>query len=176
MALEPDEDLTFPPLSHTLDPLRREVDSHPILEPRTQQRVNVRVRRTVRASVLMDREDALGAADGTAERLLDRVTQHPLGDGALQPAEALRGLVVDGQDEAEEDRAVQSTGVVAKRPPDRRLVATECAISLSDAEELAPLTSDQSLLTVRDVVDLRAHAGRVSVVPGFDEEHVSALP
>ena len=73
MALEADKDLPLPALTHSLDPLRRDVDGHAVLKPRAEQRVDVRMRRAIESAVLMDGEDALGATEGTAERLLDGV-------------------------------------------------------------------------------------------------------
>lgn len=44
------------------------MDRHPILEPRAQQRVHVRVCRSIRAAMLVDRDDTL--------RLAQRIVSH----------------------------------------------------------------------------------------------------
>ena len=64
LAREADEHLALPALAHPLDPLRRDVDGHAVLEPWAEQRVDVRMRRTIESAVLMNRESALGATDG----------------------------------------------------------------------------------------------------------------
>ena len=73
------------------------------------------------SAVLVDREHALHVSGGAAERLLDCVADGPLGRDAVQPREALRGGVVDGQDEAEVGRPAQALGVLGERLLDRLL-------------------------------------------------------
>jgi hypothetical protein len=79
------------------------VDGDPVLEAWAEKSVNVRVRRSVYTAVLVDGKDTLRAAGGAAERLLHGVTQDAVAERAIQPAEALGGGVVQGQDEAEVD-------------------------------------------------------------------------
>jgi hypothetical protein len=148
LALEADEDLPLPALAQVLDPLRRNVDRHAVLEPRAEQGVDVRVRRPAKSAVLMDRKDALGAPKGAAERPLDGVAQDALRDGGLESAEALRSLVVDSQDEAEVGRVSESVGVVSQRLPNGNLIAAERAVARPDSEELAPLSAGEAFLAV----------------------------
>ena len=61
LALQVREDLLLPALLDPLDPGRRDVDRHPILEPRAEKHVHVWVRRPARAAVVMDCEDPLGS-------------------------------------------------------------------------------------------------------------------
>jgi integrase len=49
--------------------------AHPILEPRAEQRVHVRVCRSIRAAVFVDRKDALRLPQSPAERLVNGVAQ-----------------------------------------------------------------------------------------------------
>jgi hypothetical protein len=80
------------------------VDRHPILEPGAEDGVHVRMGRPAHSAVLMDCENALGAANGATERLVDGVAHHALGLKAVEPLEALRRGVVHGHDEAEVGR------------------------------------------------------------------------
>jgi len=89
------------------------VDSHPVLEARAKESVHVRVSGSALAAVLVDGEDALGASRGTAEGLLDGVTQNALPEGAVEPAEAFGRDVVHGQDEAEVGGIPEPAGVLA---------------------------------------------------------------
>jgi hypothetical protein len=41
LALQPDENLLLPPLPNWLDPQRREMDRHPVLEAWAEERVHV---------------------------------------------------------------------------------------------------------------------------------------
>src|SRR5436309_1417710 len=122
-------------------------------------------------AVLVDREDALHVSGGAPEGLLDCITDGPLRGRAIQPREAFRGAVVDGQDEAEIGRPAQPACVFGERSLDRLLVAPEGRIAVANAEEFPPLAALQALLPVRDVADLLGHLVRVSVVPSLHEEH-----
>src|SRR5439155_25458330 len=84
--------------------------------------------------------------------------------------------VVNGHDEAEVDRAPETSAVLSEGLADRRLVAPQGTIPLADSVELAPAPIGQTLLAVRDVANLRTRSTRVSVVAGLDEEHVSSSP
>jgi hypothetical protein len=74
LALQPDENLVLPAFPDPLDPHRREMDRHPVLEAWAEERVHVRMSGSALAAVLMDGEHALGASSGAAEGLLDGVT------------------------------------------------------------------------------------------------------
>ena len=176
LALQAGEDLPLPALLDALDPDRRDVDRHPILEPRAEKRVHVWVRRPACAAVVMDRENPLGSSQGTTECLVDRITHDALGLGPVQPPEAFRRGVVHGHDEAEVGRVPETSSVLAEGPTDRRLVASEGSVSLPDPVELAPASVGQSFLTVGDVPDLPGGAIRASVVSRLNEEHLSSSP
>ena len=105
MARHAVQNLPLPALLDALDPDRRDVDRHPVLEPRAQESMDVRVGRAILPTVLMDRKHALGAASGATESLLDGIAQDALREMPVEPLEALRRRVVHGQDEAEVDRA-----------------------------------------------------------------------
>src|SRR5262249_41003683 len=137
LALQRAQDLDFPPLLDALDRTRREVDWRPVLEPRAQERVYVRMGGPVGSAVLVDCEDALDVASRAAECLLDRVADGPLGGDAVQPREPLGGAVVDGQDEAKVDRPSQAPRVVGERLLDRLLVAAKGPVAVANAEQLA---------------------------------------
>ena len=81
------------------------MNRRPVLEPRTQEHVDVWVRWPFMAAVLVDREDALHVSGGAPEGPLRCITDCPLRSRAVQPGEAFRGAVVDRQDEAEIDRS-----------------------------------------------------------------------
>ena len=66
--------------------------------------MHVGVRQAILAAVLMDREDALGSANGAPESLIDRVAHDALREMSVEPLEARRRGVVHGQNEAEIDR------------------------------------------------------------------------
>jgi hypothetical protein len=66
--------------------------------------MDVRVRRAILSTVLMDCKHALGAPSGATERLLDGIAQDALRVMPVEPLEALRRRVIHGQDEAEVDR------------------------------------------------------------------------
>ena len=103
LALQPDENLLLPAFLNSLDPQRREVDGHSVLEAWAEERVHVRMSRSALAAVLVDGENALGASGAAAEGLLDGVTQNALGEMTVQPVEALGRGVVHGENEAEVD-------------------------------------------------------------------------
>src|SRR6266571_304567 len=171
LALQTEQNLPLPAFLDPLDPDRGEVDRHPVLEPRAEESVHVRMGGPALAAVLMDREHALGAPGGSAEGLLHGVTQNPLAEVAVEPMEALRRGVVHGQDEAEVNRAPETAAVLAERLPDGVLVALHGPIPLADSVELPSLPVGQPLLAVRDVAHLRSGSTRVSVVASLDEEH-----
>src|SRR2546428_5482567 len=100
----------------------------------------VRVRGPVMSAVLVDGEYALHVTCGAAECLLDRVADGSLGGDAVEPREALRGAVVDGQDEAEVGRPAEAFRVLCKRLLDRLLVAPQGPVAVADSEKLTPLT------------------------------------
>jgi hypothetical protein len=100
LPLQTGQNLALPALLDPLDPHWRDVNGHPVFEPRTEQRVDVRMRRPAVAAVLMDREDTLESAGGTPESLVDRVSQNAFAEVPIEPRETLRGRVVDGHDEA----------------------------------------------------------------------------
>jgi len=104
LTLQAGENLPLPALLDALDLHRGDVARHPVLEPRAEQSMHVRVGRAVLAAVLMDREDALGTSSDAAESLLDGVTKDALRKVSVEPLEALGRGVVDRQDEAEVDR------------------------------------------------------------------------
>ena len=172
LALKAAEHLCLPALPDPLDPHGGEVDRHAVLEARAEQRVHVRVSGSSLAAVLVDGEHALGAPRGAAEGLLDGITQNAVAEGAVEPAEALGGGVVHGQDEAEVDGIPEATSVFAQGLSDGQFVAPHGAVALADSVELAPLAVGQPLLAVGDVAHLRAGSTRVSVVASLDEEHV----
>ena len=155
-----------------LNPQRGEVDGHPVLEARAEKSVNVRVRGSVYTAVLVDGKDTLHAAGGAAKRLLHGITQDAVAERAIQPAEAVGGGVVHGQDEAEVDGVPEPARVLAESLPDCSLVALHDPVAVADSVELAPASVGQSLLAVGDVAHLSADATGVPVVARLDEEHV----
>jgi len=114
LALQADENLLFPALPHPLDPHRRKVHCHPVLEARAEESVHVRMSGSVLPAVLMDGEDALGTSGGAAKGVLDGVTENALAEVAVQLPEALGGGVVNGQDEAEVDGIPEPARVLAQ--------------------------------------------------------------
>jgi hypothetical protein len=158
LALQARQNLPLPPLLDPLDPDRGEVDRHAVLEPRAEQRVHVRVRGAVMAAVLMHGKDALDAPGGTTGGSLDGVTQNALGEVSIEPLEALRRGVVDGQDEAEVDRLPEAAPVLDEELTDGLLVALEGPVSRADPVQLAALSIGQSLFAMGDVLDLGARS------------------
>ena len=71
LALEGSEDFVFPALTDRLDRSRREVGRRSVLEPGTQERVNVGMRGAALAAVLVDGENSLDAARRAAEGPVD---------------------------------------------------------------------------------------------------------
>jgi hypothetical protein len=71
------QNLPLPALLDALDPDRRDVDGHSVLEPGTQEGMAVRVGRTILSTVLMDRKHALGAAGRAPESLLGSPSRRP---------------------------------------------------------------------------------------------------
>jgi len=104
LALQAPEHLPLPVLLDPLDPHRRNVDRYSGLEARAEESMHVGVRQAILAAVLMDREDALGAASGSAEGLLNGVAHNAFRDMPVEALEARRRGVVHGQNEAEIDR------------------------------------------------------------------------
>jgi len=124
------------------------------------------------APVLVDHKYPLGPSGGSAEGLLHGIPQHPIAEDSVQPAESLRRGVVHGQDEPKVDRIPEAAAILPQRFADGLLVPLECAIALADSVELTTLPIREALLTVGNVTDLGSGSTRVSVIPGFDEEHV----
>ncbi|PYQ19866.1 MAG: hypothetical protein DMF81_20475 [Acidobacteria bacterium] len=104
LALQAPEHLPLPALLDPLGPHRRNVDRYSGLEARAEESMHVGVRQAILAAVLMDREDALGSANGAPESLIDRVAHDALREMSVEPLEARRRGVVHGQNEAEIDR------------------------------------------------------------------------
>ena len=80
LALQADENLLLPALPYPLDPHRRKVHCHPVLEARAEESVHVRMSGSTLSAVLMDGEDALGASGGAAKGLPDGVTENALAE------------------------------------------------------------------------------------------------
>ena len=74
LALQAVENLVFPALPDSLNPHRREVNGHPVLEAGTKESVDVRVGGSALAAMLVDGEHTLGAPCRAAEGLLNGVT------------------------------------------------------------------------------------------------------
>jgi hypothetical protein len=104
LARQAVQNLPLPALFDALDPDRRDVDRHSVLEPGAQESMHVRVRRAILSTMLMDRKHALGAPRRATESLLDGIAQDALREMPVEPLEALRRRVVHCQDEAEVDR------------------------------------------------------------------------
>jgi hypothetical protein len=104
LTLQTVENLPLPALLDSLDPHRRDVDGHSVLEPRAEESVYVRVCRAILPTVLMDRKGALGPASGATESLLDGIAHDALREMPVEPLEALRRRVIHGHDEAEVGR------------------------------------------------------------------------
>ena len=134
----------------------------------------MRVRHATDSAVLVDREDALRSARSAPEGLLDGVPNHALSEPFVEAREALGGLVVDREDEAEVDRLPEPAPVLDHRPADRGLVAAEGPVARTDSVELSPLTALESFFTVRDVANLLPGPLRAVVVLRLDEEHLLA--
>src|SRR2546422_5023197 len=117
MTLQAVENLSLPAFLDSLDPHRRDVDRHSVLEPRAEKSVHVRVCRPILAAVLMDREDALNSPSGTAEGSLHGIAQDPLREMAVEALEAPHRRVVHGHDEAEVGRVPKPAAVIAQGPP-----------------------------------------------------------
>jgi hypothetical protein len=132
LPLQSGQNLSLPALLDPLDPNRRYVDRHSVFEPRAEHSMHVRMGRAVLAAVLMDCEDALCAARGTAESLFDGVAQDALRKPPVDPLEALNCGVVDSQDEAEVDGAPETAAVLTERLADGRLVAPQGTIPLTE--------------------------------------------
>jgi hypothetical protein len=79
------------------------VDGHPVLEPRAEENVHVRLRRSAHAAVLVDSKDTPCATGSAAEGLLHGVTQDAVAEWTVEPPEALGRGGVHGQDEPEVD-------------------------------------------------------------------------
>src|SRR5262249_25033833 len=154
LALQPDENLLLPPFPDPLNPQRREVDLHPILEAWAQQSVHVRVSGSALATMLMDGEHALGTSSRAAEGLLDGVTHHALAETTVQPPEALGCGIVHGQNEAEADGASEGACVLPEGLSDGPFVALHRTVVLTDSVELAPSPIGQPLFAVSDVAHL----------------------
>ena len=152
------QNLSLPALLDALDPDRRDVDRHSVLESRAQESMAVRVGRAIPSSVLMDGKHALGAPSRAPD---------------VEPLEALGRRVVHGQDEAEVDRVSQTPAIATEPVTDRFLVAPERTVSLTDPVELAPLSVGQPLLAVCDVADLPPQP--IPGIAGFDEERAERL-
>ena len=168
------EDLSLPALLDSLDPHRRDVDRHSVLESWAQVSVHVRVCRPILAAVLMDGEDTLNSPRGATEGPIHGIAENALGKKAVEALEPFRRRVIHGHDEAEVHWVPQPTAVIAEGFPDRSLVAPERTVSLTDPVQLAPQTVRQSLLPVSDVADLAARPVWVSVIAGLNEKHVSS--
>jgi hypothetical protein len=132
------------------------------------------MRGAVMAAVLMDREDALHPTGRSAERLVHGVSKDPLRQASIHAGESLGRAVIDGQDEAEIDGVAETAGVLHEGTAHRLLIPTERTVSLPDSEQLAPFSSLQALLAVRDVADLFAGSLGVVVIARLDEEHFSS--
>src|SRR5262249_38340084 len=130
----------------------------------------------VQSAVLVDGEDALSSSQSPVEGLVDGVAQDALREPSIEPRKARGRGVVDGQDEAEVDRAAQAPSVVTKGPADGRLGSTKCSVLAPDPEELPPPAVGQPFLAVRDVADLARGALGTPVIAGFHEEHFSLPP
>src|SRR5437867_3505771 len=61
LARQAIQNLPLPALFDALNPDRRDVDRHSVLEPRAEESMDVRVRRAILSTVLMDRKHPLGA-------------------------------------------------------------------------------------------------------------------
>ena len=114
MTLQAVENLSLPAFLDSLDPHRRDVDRHSVLGPRAEKRMHMRVCRPILATVLMDREDALNPARGTAEGPLHGIAQDALREKAIETLEARRRRVVHGHDEAEVDWIPEPAAVIAE--------------------------------------------------------------
>jgi hypothetical protein len=75
-AVQAVKNLPLPSLIDPLEPHRRDVDRHPILESRAEQSVYMGVGRPVLTTVLMHSEHALSATDCTSEGLRDGIAQN----------------------------------------------------------------------------------------------------
>ena len=132
LPIEAPQDLRFPALLDPLDPFRGDVSGGARLHPRTQQGVDVRVRRPLVPAMLMDREHALDSTGSAAEGLLNGVPDGALDELRVEPCEALGRVIVHGQNETEVDGPLQAARVLGERPLDRGLVAAECTVARAD--------------------------------------------
>src|SRR5258708_4458892 len=130
------------------------------------------VRGAVHSTMLVDGEDTLCTASSPAEGLLDGVPQDALAEEPVEPAEAVCGGVVHGQDEAEVDRTPETATVLAESLSDRGFVAPKGAVAFANAVELSPLPIGQPLLPGGDVANLLACSLRVSGIWGLHAERV----
>lgn len=118
LPLQTGQYFSLPALLDALNPRRRDVNRHSVLEPRTEQSMHVRMRRPVHSAMLMNRENALRPSQGTAKRLVDSVAQNAGQETSVEPREPCRRGVVDRQDEAEVDRASEVSTILAEGPSD----------------------------------------------------------
>jgi hypothetical protein len=139
LALQAVENLSLPALLDSLEPHRRDVDRHPVLEAGAEESMHVRVCRPVLATVLMDREDALNSAGGTTESPLHSITHDALREAAVEALEPFRRRVVHGHDEAEVGWVPQPAAVIAEGLSDGSLVTSKGTVSLANPVELPPL-------------------------------------
>jgi hypothetical protein len=100
LALQAVEDLSLPALLDSLDPHRRDVDRHSVLESWAQESVHVRVCRPILAAVLMDGEDTLNSPRCATEGPIHGIAENALGKKAVEALEPFRRRVIHGHDEA----------------------------------------------------------------------------
>jgi hypothetical protein len=170
LPFKADQDFPLPPFPGALNPHWGEVHGYPVLDARAQEGVDVRVRRSAHAAVLVDGEDTLCAPGGAAEGLLHGVTQDAVAEWTVEPPEALGRGGVHGQDEPEVDGVPEPARILPEGLPDGLLVTPQGPVTVADSGQLAPAPVGQSLLAVGDVAHLSADATGVPVVARLDEE------
>jgi hypothetical protein len=82
--------------------------------------------------------------------LVHGVAQDALRQPPGDPGKTLGRAVVDREDEAKVDRVPEAAAVIHQGPPDCLLVATECAVPLPDAVQLAAFSPAQTFLAVEN--------------------------
>jgi hypothetical protein len=172
-AVEPLKNFPFPALPNALDPHRRKMNRHSVLEPWAEQGMYVRVSGSTYTTVLVNRENALSATGGAAESLLEGVPQDAFAEVTVQGPAAPSCGVVYGQDETEVDGMPKAACVVSESAANSPFVARHGAEARTDPVELTPPPVRQSFFAVGDVTHLGTDSAGVPVIVGLDEEHVT---
>jgi hypothetical protein len=108
-----------------MDRSRREVHWRFVVEARTQEGVDVGMRRAALAAVLVDGKGALDAPGRPVEGVPHGVAQDALRRAPVDPGKALGRAVVDREDETEVDRVPEAAAVIHQGLTDRLLVAAK---------------------------------------------------